>query len=98
MPEVAEKEGLQFEILEDGSANLIKGASSLTGDLAIPAFIEYEGKSCPVVSIKKQAFCNCGQLACVCLPDSIKRVRGDAFLKCNLERIEVAEDNPNYRS
>lgn len=98
MPEVVENEGLQFDILEDGSANLIKGASSLTGDLAIPAFIEYKGKSCPVVSIEKQAFYSCEQLASVYLPDSIKNVRGDAFLRSNLERIEVAEDNPNYRS
>ena len=55
MTKIIENESLQFEVFEDGSANVVKCETSLTGDLAIPAFVESEGKSYPVVSIGNKA-------------------------------------------
>ena len=98
MTKIIENESLQFEVFEDGSANVVKCETSLTGDLAIPAFVESEGKSYPVVSIGNKAFLSCIQLIRVTLPGSIKSVAGNAFLNCcGLECIAVSEENPYYK-
>ena len=99
MTKIIENESLQFEVFEDGSANVVKCETSLTGDLAIPAFVESEGKSYPVVSIGNKAFLDCIQLTRVTLLVGIKSVAGNAFLNCcGLESIAVSEENPYYKS
>lgn len=99
MTKIIENESLQFEVFEDGSANVVKCETSLTGDLAIPAFVKSEGKSYPVVSIGNKAFLSCIQLTRVTLPPGIKSVAGNAFLNCcGLECIAVSEENPYYKS
>ena len=65
MSKIIKNEGLQFELVEDGTVNVIKGESSLTGELTIPDSIEFGGKTCLVVSIGKRAFHDCIHLTCI---------------------------------
>ena len=53
-----------------------------SGDIVIPATIEYEGVTCNVNAIKESAFSYCDNVISIKMPSSIKTIGSMAFLYC----------------
>ena len=69
------------------------------GELAIPAFVEYEDVKYVVTEIIYYAFSGCTDLVCITIPESVTKVESYAFKTCNsLTSIIVAEGNNIYDS
>ena len=69
-----------------------KPSGKYTGDIEIPASVEYESETFSVTSIAEMAFYECVDLTAVTLPNSVRTVGNDAFYGCsNLESV-VAND------
>ena len=70
-----------YEIQNDGTAELQNGKSA-TGDVVIPAEVEYDGKKYSVSRIQRNAFENNGAITSVEMPASLKNIDGFAFDGC----------------
>lgn len=57
------------------------------GPLNIPQSFTVEGKTMPVISIGKNAFCSIKQIENVCLPDGLLYIEDGAFKGCRLSEI-----------
>ena len=64
-----------------GFAELTDG-TSVTGNVVIPAEVEYEGKKYPVCNIGTSSFENNTAITSVELPASVTRIYSEAFLGC----------------
>ena len=73
---------IEYFIQDDGTAKLTKGKSA-TGDVVIPAEVEYEGKKYPVVAIFGDAFDSNTAITSVELPASVVRLGRYVFLGCS---------------
>ena len=73
---------IEYFIQDDGTAKLTKGKSA-TGDVVIPAEVEYEGKMYPVVAIGYDAFRGNTAITSVELPASVVRLGRYVFLGCS---------------
>lgn len=72
-------DGLNYEYYSDGTAKVI--ASTVTGDLVIPATFIYNSKTYTVTEIGN-AFYNCAGLTSVTIPVSVTKISLYAFQKC----------------
>ncbi len=80
-------DGFYFLKLDDGSVAVMdsvyqKATSTYTGDLVIPASVEYEGTPYTVSSIFEYAFYNC-TITSITLPETITSIGDVAFGRCN---------------
>ena len=79
-------QGLEYELLDDGTYTVAGIGTFAGGGLVIPA--EYEGKD--VTQIKTSAFYNNKVLKVVNIPNTIKKVKYEAFYKCsNIESVYI---------
>ena len=79
-----------------GEANLTNGKSA-TGNVVIPAEVEYEGKKYPVCNIGTSSFENNTAITSVELPASVTRIYSEAFLGCtNLVSITGGAETLDY--
>ena len=61
----------------------IPAYTSLSGDIAIPASVSYEGQNYSVTSIGSSAFYNCDALTSVTIPNSVIMIGEYAFAGCS---------------
>lgn len=74
----------------------IERINSFFGDCVSLQVVEMPNS---VVSIGERAFVGCTALKEITIPASVTEIRNYAFYNCqSIERIEVAEDNQNYKS
>ena len=79
-----------------GEANLTNGKSA-TGNVVIPAEVEYEGKKYPVCNIGTSSFENNTAITSVELPASVTEIYSEAFSGCtNLVSITCGAETLNY--
>lgn len=65
---------------------------SYSGEVVIPASVEYEGEAYSVTQIGGRAFGNCASLQSVSLPNSITAIHDYAFVGCsNLTEIQIPQ-------
>lgn len=82
-----EYEGLQYEDLGDGTAQ-VSSAAGATGDVVVPQTVYDEnGNALTVVALKKSSFRDT-QIASLVLPESLQRIGSSAFAHSTLKRIE----------
>ena len=75
-------DNIVYQILNDGTAVLQNGKSA-TGNVVIPAEVEYEGKMYPVVAIGYEAFINNRAITSVELPASVVSLSSYVFWECS---------------
>lgn len=63
--------------------------NTYSGDVTVPASVEWEGKVYAVTSIGLAAFHNCRNLTSVTLPESITKISKGAFACCSLKSLEL---------
>ena len=96
--EAFEVDGIYYDLNNEGAV-VIRGDTPYSGDVVIPASINYFGEDFPVVSIRESAFWGYSGLTSITLPESVTSIGESAFLGCaNLEGIVVSEENPVYSS
>ena len=74
-------DNIVYELLNNGTARLQNGKSA-TGNVVIPAEVEYEGKKYPVVLIYQASFRWNTAITSVELPVSVKNIEQGAFHFC----------------
>ena len=74
-------DNIVYELLNNGTARLRNGKSA-TGDVVIPAEVEYEGKKYPVVLIYQASFRWNTAITSVELPVSVSNIEQSAFAAC----------------
>ena len=61
-----------------------------SGDVVIPETVTYDGVSYTVTGISKNAFCYCGSLTSITLPNTLKSIGNSAFHHCTqLENVTL---------
>ena len=75
-------DGIRYAVdVDAGTAMVYEGNAS--GDVVIPAVLEYEGGSYPVISIKESAFFNRVAMTSIVLPEGLKTIGVSAFEECH---------------
>lgn len=96
MPLTAEAEvyeNMTYDVLADGTLEIIDCAADVFGVLTIPA--EIDGTA--VTKIGESAFRDCMGLQRIVIPASVTNIAEAAFMGCgNLANIQVDENNPVY--
>lgn len=62
---------------------------SYTGDVVIPASVEYEGYTFNVVAIGESAFNMCWEVTSVIIPEGVVRIETEAFAECEFNSITL---------
>ncbi len=79
-----EIDGINYNVYTDAkTAEVIEQSSKNSGDIVIPATVEYEGVVCDVTSIGNFAYFNCRGLKSITIPNSVKSIGGAAFFYCS---------------
>lgn len=88
----AEVNGINYYIITKGNtAEVSQG--SYSGEITIPATIDYEGVTCNVVAIGKNAFENCVNLTSVHMSENITSIKDEAFTGCvNLLSVYLSKN------
>ncbi|MBR6648185.1 MAG: leucine-rich repeat domain-containing protein [Bacteroidaceae bacterium] len=69
---------------EKKCATVTKSLEPYSGEIVIPATVEYEGEVYPVTDILDEAFAGCAQLVSVSLGENIESVGIGAFEGCSM--------------
>ena len=77
--------GINYELNDDElKAEVVAKDPFYTGDIVIPATVEYDDKTYNVVCIGDYAFQDCAEVTSVSLPDGLVRIGEDAFWNCSM--------------
>ncbi len=90
----AEIDGINYYIDTDyTNASVIKKSSgSYSGNIVIPATVEYEGVICNVKSVDYQAFSRCYGLTSITIPSSVTYIGENAFSDCSgLTAVHISD-------
>ncbi len=88
----AEIDGINYNIVTEAkTAEVIaKSSGSYSGDIVIPATVEYDGVVCDVTSIGSKAFYNCSGLTSVTIGSGVTSIGDYAFDGCSgLTSIDI---------
>ncbi len=80
--EAFEVDGIYYDLNNEGAV-VIRGDTPYSGDVVIPASINYFGEDFPVVSIGGSAFKWCSGLTTITLPESVTSIGDRAFSYCS---------------
>ena len=85
LAEQVEIDGINYEIVAKAKQATVieKSSGKYSGEVVIPASVEYEGTICSVESIGYQAFYNCSGLTLVTIPNSVTSIEHAAFSGCS---------------
>ncbi|MDE5829428.1 MAG: leucine-rich repeat domain-containing protein [Duncaniella sp.] len=79
-----------FYSLSDSSCRVTSGEKKYTGNIVIPAQIQYNNKSLDVIGIGYGAFRGCSSLESVVIPNSVTGIGSYAFEDCSsLQSVEI---------
>lgn len=68
------------------------GNTDYVGDIVVPASVVYEDETYPVTAVGKDAFCGCGKMTSITLPNTITEIGRTAFEGCiNLKSVTFPE-------
>ena len=89
-------EGIQYRLVAGNTIEVTRnGSVGYTGEIIIPATVEYKGKTYSVTAIGESAFCDCTGLTGVTIPSSITEIGENAFNGCtNLTQIKCGSITP----
>ena len=80
--EAFEVDGIYYDLTNEGAV-VVSGDTPYSGDVVIPASINFLGDDFPVVSIGDEAFYQCSNLTSITLPESVTSIGGYAFQECS---------------
>ena len=77
--------GINYELNDDElKAEVVAKDPVYTGDIVIPATVDYDAKTYNVVRIGENAFQNCAEVTSVSLPEGLEEIGFDAFWNCSM--------------
>ena len=79
-----EIDGINYDIISKGKVATViaKSSGTYSGNIVIPASVEYNGTVCSVTSIGESAFYDCSGLTSVTIPNSVASIGEYAFYGC----------------
>ena len=96
-----EENGLFFDItsVDDLTCKLTKGGSDYSGEVVIPAGVDYDGKTFKVTELGDTFYAN-QDIVGLTLPSSIRELKMMAFIMCyNLSKLAIADaESPMFIS
>ena len=91
-------DGIYYKLANDTAVVTYKGYynssywGGYSGDVIIPATVNYEGTTYPVTIIDHDAFTHCQGLTSITIPESIIRIGSSAFYNCGgLTRVNITD-------
>lgn len=76
-----------------------RGEVMYSGDVVIPATVEYDGTAYSVTEILSEAFLNCGELSSITLPNSLTVIGKGAFANCTaLTSVTIPNSVTNIKN
>ena len=86
--------GIKYGVLTSSQGNIatVLAGGEYTGDIAIPATVEYLGDTYTVTEIGSSAFSYCSSLTSVDIPDGVVSIGNSAFMGCSsLASIDIPD-------
>mgnify|MGYP004448005945 FL=1 len=85
-------DGINYETTDDNIVRVIAKTPAYTGDIVIPASVEYGGTTYPVTEIYNKAFDKCSGVTSVSIPNSVTKIGNFAFRDCTgLTTVTIPE-------
>ena len=86
---IAEVDGIYYNIANT-EATVISGTNRYIGHIVLPESFTHNGSTYNVTAIGEQAFYQCGGLASIVIPNSVKTIGKEAFYFCsNLPSVTI---------
>lgn len=79
-----EVDGVYYDVvsLSEFTCKVVKGDIEYSGDVVIPAHVNYANKTLTVVKIKDELFRNCSELTGITIPNTITSISDYVFYYC----------------
>jgi len=89
-----EVDGIYYDVVSftDFTCKVVKGNTNYTGDIVIPATVNYANKTLTVVGINDGVFNGCSNLMGITIPNTISSICNNMFNDCEkLERVKIED-------